>query len=171
MEQYLDLNIKILKAKIAECAKHQKVFDLKKLLQYYTIDVLGELAFSQSFGVQLADDESLVPPVKEHSLLAAATGAWPLMTRTLRRWLPFVPHQGLQRLFEGRAACAAMASESVKRRIDALQDEKEQKSKFAERKDLLTSLILARHPDTGDRLSQKDLEAEAFGFMCAASLP
>jgi hypothetical protein len=68
MEQYLDQNIKILKDKIGRYAETGETLDLKKAFHYYVIDTLGELAFSQSFGVQVADDESLVPPVKEHSL-------------------------------------------------------------------------------------------------------
>ena len=166
MEPYMDTNLRILKDKIVGFAERNEVFDLKRVLHYYTIDILGELAFSQSFGVQIADDESLVPPVKEHSLLAAATGAWPLMTFRLKRWLPMVPVEGLQRLFQGRAACAALASQSVQRRMKAVKDAKDMgTAQSKQRKDLLTNLILARHPDSGERLTQTDLETEAFGFM------
>ena len=164
MEQYLDINIKLLRAKIVKHIENNETFDIKKLLHYYTIDVLGELAFSRSFGIQATDDESLVPPVVEHSLLGAATGAWPAMTEKLKRWLPVVPHAGLQALFKGRAECARLASECVRRRIKDLES-----LKGEDRKDILTNLILATHPDTGERLSQSDLEAEAFGFMCAYS--
>jgi cytochrome P450 len=162
MEQYLDLNIDILREKVGGFCSRDEAFDLKKVLHYYTIDVLGELAFGQSFGIQNADDESLIPPVMEHSLLAAATGAWPAMTRTLKKWLPKVPINKLQSLFRGRAACAELASQCVKRRIQALQDAKEGEE---QRRDILTNLILAKHPDTGERLTQADLETEAFGFM------
>jgi hypothetical protein len=61
MEQYLDLNIAIPTTKIrAHCVTGQP-FDLKKLLRYYVIDVFGELAFSQSFGVQEADHNTFNP--------------------------------------------------------------------------------------------------------------
>lgn len=166
MEQYLDLNIQILKEKIEAYSSKNEEFNLEKVLHYYTIDVLGELAFSQTFGVQIADDESLVPPVKEHSLLAAATGAWPSMVYTLKRWLPRIPLPGLQQLFNGRAACASLASQCVQRRMTALQDIKgNHLAESIQRKDILTNLILAKHPDTGERLTQTDLETEAFGFM------
>lgn len=166
MEALLDQNVKLLKDKIAGFSNKNQIFDLRKVLQYYAIDVLGELAFSQSFGVQITDDESLVPPVKEHSLLAAVTGAWPAMTMTLKRWLPKVPLEGLQRLFRGRAACAALASRCVQQRLDALHGVKDDGDAVdRQRKDILTNLILVRHPDTGERLTQTDLETEAFGFM------
>lgn len=164
MEKYLDENILILRERITAYADRGEAFNLKKLVQFYVVDVLGELAFSQSFGVQAADDESLVPPVIEHSLLAAVTGAWPTMTSTLKKWLPRVPNKGLQALFKGRAACASLASRCVKRRIAALQEAKAQGTE-EQRKDILTNLILAKDPDTGENLTQTDLETEAFGFM------
>ncbi|KAK5197593.1 hypothetical protein LTR47_001333 [Exophiala xenobiotica] len=166
MEPFLDMNIKLLKEKILRYSLTGEVFDLKKLLHYYVIDALGELAFSKSFGVQQTDDESRVPPVVEHSLLAAVTGSWPLMTKRLKTYLPLVPHAGLQKLFKGRQACAELASRSVRRRLDDVKRQKELDPDAAERKDILTNLILAKHPDTGERLSQMDLETEAFGFMC-----
>lgn len=166
MEALLDANVEILKEKMAQFCDRDEVFDLKKVLHYYTIDVLGELAFSQSLGVQVADDESLVPPVKEHSLLAAMTGAWPLMTMRLKKWLPKVPMEGLQRLFRGRAACAQLAARCVQKRLDALSGMKgDDLAAVGQRKDILTNLIFAKHPDTGARLTQTDLETEAFGFM------
>jgi len=165
MEQYLDLNIRILRNKISQYALNEEVFDLKKVLHYYSIDVLGELAFSQSFGIQESNDESRVPPVIEHSLLAAVTGAWPAMTSTLKKWLPLIPHKGLQTLFKGREACADLASRCVNIRLNALRSKDGVNCAVPERKDILTNLISAKHPDTGESLTQVDLETEAFGFM------
>lgn len=166
MEQYFDANIAILRRKIQERTDTGKAFNLKTLLHYYVIDVLGELAFSQSFGLQESEDVARVPPVAEHSLLAAATGAWPAMTKTLKAWLPMVPHKGLQTLFEGRNKCATLAAECVQRRIKELENAKHGAE---QRKDILTNLIMATHPDTGERLRREDLEAEAFGFIIAGT--
>lgn len=165
MEQYLDANLKVLREKICMHAINEESFDLKKALHFYVIDVLGELAFSQSFDAQKSNDETRVPPVIEHSLLAAVTGAWPMMTAWLKKWLPLLPHKGLQALFEGRKACADLASRCVKVRLDTLRAKGESFQGQPERKDILTNLILAKHPDTGERLTQTDLETEAFGFM------
>lgn len=160
MEHYLDANIKLLRDKISGFAKDGRAFDLKKLLHYYTIDILGELAFSRSFSLQVSDDESLVPRVVPHTLLGSVTGAWPSMTQMLKKWLPLVPHSGLQDLFKGRAECAQLASECVERRLSQVKE-----GGANERTDILTRLILAEHPDTGERIDRIDLEAEAFGFM------
>ncbi|CAN9350478.1 unnamed protein product [Alternaria alternata] len=171
MEDLLDENVKILKQKLCRYAESGEAVDLKRLFKLYTIDILGELAFGRSFAVQETDDESRVPPVVEHSLLAAVTGAWPAMTFRLKRWLPKVPSQTLRRLFEGRAAVAKLAATCVQERLTALRNAKDLDDDAAapERKDLLTSLILAKDPDTGERLSQIDLEAEAFGFIIAGT--
>lgn len=170
MEDLLDHNIQILKNKLAELCDKNDAFDLRKLIQYYVIDVLGELAFSQSFGIQVAEDESLVPPVKETTLLGSLIGAWPLMTMRLKRWLPRVPLERLQRLSRSQRACARLASQRVEQRLAELEprlreDSKDDVVAAGERRDLLTNLILAKHPDTGERLRQEDLQTEAFGFM------
>lgn len=164
MENYLDENIQILKEKIQSHINRNEMFDLKKVLHYYVIDVLGELAFSQSFGVQRSDDETRVPPVVEHSLLAAATGSWPMMTMALKKWLPYVPDAGLKKLFAGRKACADLASVSIDRRLADLSTSQNSDGK-AERKDILTNLIKATDPETGEKLTPDDLKTEAFGFM------
>ncbi|KAJ5287477.1 hypothetical protein N7478_003163 [Penicillium angulare] len=168
MEQYLDANIKILRQKISGYASTKDAFDLKRVLQFYVIDVLGELAFSQTFEVQTSDDETRVPPVVEHSLLAAVTGAWPMMTERLKRWLPLIPHKGLQALFKGRQACADLASRCVALQLNAVRS-KGSTNDTPKRKDILTNLILAKHPDTGESLTQTDLETEAFGFIIAGT--
>ncbi|KAL4914950.1 cytochrome P450 [Aspergillus aurantiobrunneus] len=168
MEKYMDLNVHILKNRIRSHCATGEVFNLKRVLHYYMIDVVGELAFSQSFGVQEADDESLIPPVIEHSLLAAVTGAWPSMTKTLKKWLPYIPHEGLQKLFAGRKACADLASACVQRRLTDLKGDGNSPG-LEDRKDILTNLIKAQHPETGERLTRIDLETEAFGFIIAGT--
>ena len=59
-----------------------------------------------------------------------------------------------------------LASQMYARRMDALQDIKEEGDvAVGQRKNILTNLILVKHPDTGERLTQADLGTEAFGFM------
>ncbi|KAK5046125.1 hypothetical protein LTR84_008582 [Exophiala bonariae] len=170
MEQYIDENLSILMQKISEEATAERTFDLKKFLHYYVIDVLGDLAFSKSFDLQITNDTSRVPPVKEHTLLASATGAWPALLQSLKWLLPRLPIPAVQGLVNGRRDCAELASRSVQRRLQELQTSQDQKEvSLPQRKDLLTSLILAKHPDTGKHLSQTDLETEAFGFIIAGT--
>ena len=166
LEQFLDLNIKFLTDKISSYATDGKAFDLSELIQFYIVDVLGELAFSQSFGLQETGDASRGPRVAEHVFLASTIGAWPAMTATLRRWLPWVPLGSLQRLLGSRQKVIDMARECVGRRLQDLEQARQDDVLAAEqRKDILTNLILARDPDTKERLSRTLLETESFGFM------
>lgn len=87
------------------------------------------------------------------------------MTARLKKWLPLIPHRGLQALFNGRKACAELASRSVSIRLNAIRSKDGSNDMTSERKDILTNLIMAKHPDTGEHLTQTDLETEAFGFM------
>lgn len=166
METYLDENITILTSNIRQACQSGQAFDLKEMLHNYVIDVLGELAFSQSFGLQLSGDRSRVPPVKEHTLLGSVLGSWPSMTLWLKSTLPKLPIKTVQELFEGRRKCAVLASQCVQRRLaDVKLEDSPGNTNAKPRKDLLTTLIRAKDPETGARLTQTDLETEAFGFM------
>lgn len=166
MEEYLDTNIKLLKDKIASRAERNEAFDLKKLLDFYIFDVLGELAFSQSFNTMPEEDESRMPPVKENTLLGVTTGSWTAMAPLLRDIVPKIPIKVIRDLVKGRVGCGQLAVQCVQRRLEALQDiEAGSAASSKQRKDLLTNLILARHPDTGEKLAMRDLVSEAFGFM------
>ena len=111
LEHYLDLNIKVLVDKISIPGAQGDAFDLKKLIQNYAIDVLGELAFTKSFKLQETGDESGALPVAAHSLLKTANGAWPSVIKTLKKWLCVVSLDSLQRLFEGRQKVIQMAAD------------------------------------------------------------
>ncbi|KAF2020168.1 putative benzoate 4-monooxygenase cytochrome P450 [Aaosphaeria arxii CBS 175.79] len=170
MEYLLDANINILRAKIRRRALAGETFDLKKALHYYVVDVLFELAFSGSFNVQESEDDSQMPPVKEHTLLGSAIGAWTNMRLVLKKWLPMLPSKRVQALFDGRKACIELASRSVQKRLNDLEMEKDNEvAGKGQQRDLLTRLILAKDPETGQRLTQQDLETEAFGFIIAGT--
>jgi hypothetical protein len=156
MEQYLDQNVGILRRKLGEYCHRGEVVDIKRVIDFYVIGVLGELTFGKSFDWQETEDESSVPSVKQHSLLAAVTVSWPRMTK--------VPSRSLQRLSEGRAVVVAMAPECVRKRMAASEDVRQCDGAVPSgRKDILTSLILAKYPDTGESLTYADLQMEAFG--------
>jgi hypothetical protein len=167
MERYLDQNVGILRRKLGEYCHRGEVVDLKRVIDLYVIGVLGELTFGKSFDWQETEDEFRVPPAREHSLLVAVTGSWQRMTTNLKKWLPKVQSCSLQCLSEGHAAVVAMASECVRKRMAALDGVKQGDGAVPSgRKDILTSLILAKYPDTGESLTYADLQMEAFGPSC-----
>ena len=169
MEQYMDDNIALVRSRIAHYSKIGQAFDLKELIHRYIIDVLGELAFSQSFELQNTGEMSRAPPVKRHTLLGSVMGSWPSMIHWLKWVLPKLPIAPIQNLFEGRRQCAQVAADCVQRRLAQVKTEETTGSDAPPRKDLLTTLIRAKDPDTGARLTQTDLETEAFGFIIAGT--
>ena len=70
MEHFIDERLVVLRSKLNSFAKSKETFDLKMWLRFFVIDVLGELAFSQSFGMLESGDESKEPTVAKHLMLA-----------------------------------------------------------------------------------------------------
>ena len=52
--------------RLDRAAETEEEIDLKEWIAFFVMDVLGELAFSGSFGVLESGDASLMPPVREH---------------------------------------------------------------------------------------------------------
>lgn len=66
MEPFIDGCLSQLIARLDKAAVNGEEIDLKRWIAFFVMDVLGELAFSASFGVLKDGDESLMPPVREH---------------------------------------------------------------------------------------------------------
>lgn len=55
-----------LMTKLDMFAEQGQSVDLKKWISFFVMDVLGQLAFSKSFGGLETGDESMMPPIYEH---------------------------------------------------------------------------------------------------------
>jgi cytochrome P450 len=66
MEPFIDGCLDQLITRLDKAALTGEQVDLKQWIAFFVMDVLGELAFSASFGVLNDGDESLMPPVREH---------------------------------------------------------------------------------------------------------
>jgi hypothetical protein len=104
MESYIDGCLSQLIDALDRFAAKGDVIDLKCWIRLYIFDVLGELAFSQSFGALRTGDESVIPPVTEHVRLATVVGQIPEYTTELIKLMSFAPIPWIQRLYKGRAA-------------------------------------------------------------------
>ncbi|KAH9827687.1 Isotrichodermin C-15 hydroxylase [Teratosphaeria destructans] len=162
MEVYMDKCMDKLIARLDVAASEGQTIDLKKWISFFVMDVLGELAFSQSFGVLITGDEAQMPPIHDHVLLATLSGQVPWIIPYVRKVLPYTPLASLQRMIRGRENLRRMAIESVEKRMAAKSD----------RKDLLGRLLLeleAGQDSTGSALDIVDVQTEAFGFIIAGS--
>lgn len=65
MEQYIDNCVVKLIGRLDGAAQRGEHIDLKNWISFCVLNILGELAFSRSFGILDSGDESLLPPVQK----------------------------------------------------------------------------------------------------------
>ena len=156
MESNIDKHIALLCRNLDAYAKTGQVFDLKEIIAFYMVDLLGELAFSQSFNAQTEKAAERLPPINDHIYLACLMGQFPEMMPLLKKVAPWTPWPWLQRLFTARQKLKNLTASCVRRRMS---------EKLDDRKDLLTCLINAVDPDTGAKLTELNINTEAFAMV------
>lgn len=156
MEFYIDGHLRKLLDNLTHRAKTGEVFDFKELIAFYVFDVLGELAFSRSFDAQIEQVPEKLPPINDHVFLACLMGMMPEALPYLKSVAAWTPLPWLQRLFKARAQLKTLTAQCVSRRLN---------DEDSGRKDLLSSLIHAVDPVTGARLTELDINTEAFAML------
>ena len=157
MESILNTQLEILCDKIRVHAETGEVFDLKTHISRYILDILGEAAFSRSFDAQndTANKTHTVPAaINDHILLACIIGQMPFQSfsKLIVAWSPF---ERLRKLIKSRAYLKNTCAECVSHRINNPSN----------RKDLLGALIKAQDPETGAKLTELDINTEAFAML------
>ncbi|KAM5520510.1 hypothetical protein FOXYSP1_14400 [Fusarium oxysporum f. sp. phaseoli] len=160
MEHFVDSHILKLKNNLDHFCDSNQDFDLKDMIALYVFDVLGELAFSRSFDSQDERDLARLPPIIDHIYLACLIGMTPDALPWIKKVLPFIPIPWLQRLFNARAQLRNLTAACVRQRIEAGS---------SDRKDLLSCLLVAVDPETGSKLTELDINTEAFAMIVAGS--
>ena len=98
MEDIFDRSIQLLCTKLDQYATSGEQFCLKDCLTYYAVDVLGEIAFSRSFGAQVSQ-QSQIPAVTDHIFLGTMMGQIPSMIKTFKKVCTWHPISWLRKLF------------------------------------------------------------------------
>jgi hypothetical protein len=156
MEPTFNTHIAHILTRINTCIATNQPLDLKDVFAYYSYDVTSHLSFTAEFDHQLHANPDDLPPLNEHFMFGMLYGCvWNLMpyVRTLTSWLPYV-----QRLKAGRIKLAQMARSHVQNALAVHE-------KDAEAKTLLTNLIEAHDPETGEKLDVDAINTEAFGLL------
>jgi benzoate 4-monooxygenase len=151
----IDINIKILIQKLQYFTKTGEIFDLKMTISHFVLDILGQVAFSQSFDSQSLDKYiTHIPAINDHLLLSCVIGELPLqsVTKLLVRWSPI---GWMRRLVKSRNVLKAICASCVRKKIENPEGQR----------DLLKSLVTARDPETGDGLSEQEINSEAFAML------
>ena len=146
--------MKILIEKLRVLAKNGEVFDFKNMLSLYVLDILGEVAFSKAFGVQDKGEAEELHAINDHLLLAGVIGELPCQNlwKTLATLSPI---SWMRRLVQSRNNLKKVCSDCVKFKIN----------NPSERPDLLKSLVEAVDPATGSRLTEQEINSEAFAVL------
>lgn len=146
--------MKILIDKLRALAKTGETFDFKNMLSLYVLDILGEVAFSRPFGVQDKGQAEELHAINDHLLLAGVIGELPFQNfwKALSRMSP-VPW--MRRLVKSRNNLKTICSNCVKFKVN----------NPSERPDLLKRLVEAADPESGARLTEQEINSEAFAVL------
>ncbi|KAH8812118.1 cytochrome P450 [Xylogone sp. PMI_703] len=158
MEEYVQDRLRVFMDKMSGFASNGQVVNLSKWSHFFAFDVIGELAFSEGFGMlDSGVEDEHISLINNQMEFGSTIGMIPsLIPVTKWTWLP-VPW--LKRIQAGRERLKELTRSRVERR----------KEKQSDRKDLLGRLIEAKDPVTGEMLDPIDLRTEAFSSIVAGS--
>ncbi|EQB59491.1 hypothetical protein CGLO_00096 [Colletotrichum gloeosporioides Cg-14] len=156
MELHIDSHMLKFRKNLDEYSRTHQIFDLKELIAFFVLDVLGDLAFRYQFDSQIEKNTLKLPPINDHIFLACLMGMMPNFMPFVKAVSPWIPIPWVQRLSAARQNLKNLTIECVRSRMA---------DPGAARKDLITSLINARDPETGSELTELDIQTEAFAFM------
>ncbi|CDM34511.1 hypothetical protein DTO013E5_5013 [Penicillium roqueforti] len=158
MESIFDRHVENLRRKLDKYAVSGDQFDLKDLIAFYGYDVIGELAFNLDFHSQEKDDPENLPPINDHILLGCLYGSLPGILPWSMNLSKYLPFSWLRKLLGSRQKIRSTVAQCV-----------EDKTSESSGKTLLTNLQKAKDPETGEELSNIEINSEAFGFLVAGS--
>ena len=157
MESIFDRHIQTFRSKIDEIAVSGDVVDLKEKIAYYAWDVIGELAFSTQFDTQKADDPEKLPPINNHIFLSSLYGSASSLLPHSRNITNRLPVPWLQALLKSRAGLRDITAKCV----GACMKDRGKHTTH----NLLTQLVEAKDPESGEMLDVADIASEAFAFV------
>ncbi|RFU28115.1 hypothetical protein B7463_g8227, partial [Scytalidium lignicola] len=158
MEKYVQDRLAVFMDKMSGFASNGQIVNLSKWSHFFAFDVIGELAFSEGFGMlDSGIEDEHISLINNQMEFGSTIGMIPsLIPMTKLTWLP-IPW--LKRIQAGRERLKELTRSRVERR----------KEKLSDRKDLLGRLIEAKDPVTGEMLDPIDLRTEAFSSIVAGS--
>ncbi|KIW34719.1 uncharacterized protein PV07_01477 [Cladophialophora immunda] len=158
MEKFVQERLQIFMGKMSTFAASGTQINLGKWCHFFAFDVIGELAFSEGFGMlETGVEDEHIRLINNQMEFGSTIGMMPsLIPYTKWTWLPIPWLQSLQ---AGRERLKELTRSRVERRQEKVSD----------RKDLLGRLIEAKDPVTGQMLDSIDLRTEAFSSIVAGS--
>ncbi|EXJ68442.1 uncharacterized protein A1O5_08234 [Cladophialophora psammophila CBS 110553] len=158
MEKFVQERLQIFMSKMSGFAASGAEINLGKWCHFFAFDVIGELAFSEGFGMlETGVEDEHIRLINNQMEFGSTIGMMPSLI-PYTKW-PWLPIPWLQSLQAGRERLKELTRSRVERRQEKVSD----------RKDLLGRLIEAKDPVTGQMLDSIDLRTEAFSSIVAGS--
>ncbi|KAB5575347.1 cytochrome P450 [Coniochaeta sp. 2T2.1] len=158
METYVQSRLQIFLTKMRSFSLTGETINLSKWCHFFAFDVIGELAFSEGFGMlESGVEDEHIRLIEVQMEFGSTVGMVPFL-QPLTKWT-FLPVPWLRSLQAGRERLKELTQSRVERR----------RNKVSDRKDILGRLIEAVDPVTGEKLDPIDLRTEAFSSIVAGS--
>ncbi|KAF4628575.1 hypothetical protein G7Y89_g9578 [Cudoniella acicularis] len=167
-EPYVDLTLSKFLHKMDESAQSGEPFDIYFWFELFTMDLMGELALGDNFGVieagKPARYSTLVEQSQRYGNLSGVLpfGKWNVKV------LSWVPLPYVKKLWKARVEYLDYARRALEKRFrDERKEVVEKKGKI--RQDIMQRFIEARDPETGGKMSFAELRAETSSLMVAGA--
>ncbi len=162
-ETYVDATLTKFMAKMDDFAATGQPFDIYFWYELFTMDLMGELALGNNFGVieagKPARYSTLVELSQRFGNLSGMLpfGKWNV---TVLSWVP-LPY--IRRLWRARVEYLDYARQALEKRF---RDDRTQVLPSGKpRQDIMQRFIEARDPETGHRMDYNELRAETSSLM------
>lgn len=147
----MDERYAILRQQLDRFSQSGQTFDLRHYITYCIVDILGSLAFGQSFDNQTDEDPAKIPPVSEFLYASCVTGQVPWAAGMLNFIRDYLPLSLVRELLAARARIGKLAMTGVRAR----------KAKSSERDDILGKIMAVREEKTGQPMTEEQALTEA----------
>ncbi|TVY82672.1 Cytochrome P450 monooxygenase [Lachnellula suecica] len=166
-EPHMDQTIARFMKKMDEFASSRQFFDIYFWFELFTMDLMGELALGDNFGVIEASKPARYSTLVEQSQrFGNLSGILPFGKSNVRV-LSWVPLPYVQRLWGARLEYLEFARKALEKRY---QDNRRQVGPGGKpRQDIMQRFIEAQDPETGQRMGFAELCAETSSLMVAGA--
>ncbi|KAJ5981043.1 hypothetical protein N7481_008341 [Penicillium waksmanii] len=154
LEPLIEGQMEIFIRKLRSLVGSGETFDFKTIISLYILDILGEVAFAKPFGVQEKGYAEELHAINDHLLLAGVIreltfqNFWKALSR-------MSPVSWMRQLMKSRNNLKTVCSDCVKFKM----------KNTSQRPDLLKSLVEAADPQCGARLTEQEINSEAFAVL------
>lgn len=162
-EPYVDLTMSKFMKKMDEFARTQEPFDIYFWFELFTMDLMGELALGNNFGVLEAGKPARYSTLVEQSQrFGNLSGMLPFGKKSVKV-LSWVPTPYVQRLWKARLEYLEYARQALEKRFR--EDRTQVLPSGKPRQDIMQRFIEARDPETGRQMGFDELRAETSSLM------